>query len=268
MPFSKRHKSNPVPGRGCGRCSRNKEGVIVRNRQVEQLVRLTQACLTRYWQLDCEYVLQYLDRDVIWIGSAAHQFVEGREATAADLRRSMEEIQPCHLLHQAFLVAQNAGNACTIVGRYLTTTDDEVGYCLQAQQRCTVTWELGEAGPKIKCLHVSNPMGELKLAEGETFVNVLGQTTRKYIQDRLQGMACQDRLPVVEEGGNTCFLRPGEIVSVMAEGRSCVIHCLEGRTIRAKVGFSEFLHRVGPAFYRIHRSYAVNGTHLVCIRPY
>ena len=178
MPFSKRHKPNPVPGRGCGRCSRNKEGVIVRNRQVEQLVRLTQACLTRYWQLDCEYVLQYLDRDVIWIGSAAHQFVEGREATAADLRRSMEEIQPCHLLHQAFLVAQNTGNACTIVGRYLTTTDDEVGYCLQAQQRCTVTWELGEAGPKIKCLHVSNPMGELKLAEGETFVNVLGQTTR------------------------------------------------------------------------------------------
>ena len=268
MPFSKRHKPNPVPGRGCGRCARNKEGVIVRNRQVEQLVRLTQACLTRYWQLDCEYVLQYLDRDVIWIGSAAHQFVEGREATAADLRRSMEEIQPCHLLHQAFLVAQNAGNACTIVGRYLTTTDDEVGYCLQAQQRCTVTWELGEAGPKIKCLHVSNPMGELKLAEGETFVNVLGQTTRKYIQDRLQGMARQDRIPVVEEGGNTCFLRPGEIVSVMAEGRSCVIHCLEGRTIRAKVGFSEFLHRVGPAFYRIHRSYAVNGTHLVCIRPY
>ena len=54
----------------------------------------------------------------------------------------------------------------------------------------------------------------------------------------------------------------------MAEGRSCVIHCLEGRTIRAKVGFSEFLHRVGPGFYRIHRSYAVNGTHLVCIRPY
>ena len=111
-------------------------------------------------------------------------------------------------------------------------------------------------------------MGELKLAEGETFVNVLGQTTRKYIQDRLQGMARQDRLPVVEEGGNTCFLRPGEIVSVMAEGRSCVIHCLEGRTIRARVGFSEFLHRVGPGFYRIHRSYAVNGTHLVCIRPY
>ena len=73
---------------------------------------------------------------------------------------------------------------------------------------------------------------------------------------------------MVEEGGNTCFLRPGEIVSVMAEGRSCVIHCLEGRTVRTRVGFSEFLHRVGPAFYRIHRSYAVNGTHLVCIRPY
>ena len=69
----------------------------------------------------------------------------------------MEEIQPCHLLHQAFLVAQNAGNACTIVGRYLTTTDDEVGYCLQAQQRCTVTWELGEAGPKSSAFTSPTP---------------------------------------------------------------------------------------------------------------
>ena len=203
----------------------------MRNRQVEQLVRLTQACLTRYWQLDCEYVLQYLDRDVIWIGSAAQQFVQGREATAADLRRSMEEIQPCHLLHQAFLVAQNAGNACTIVGRYLTTTDDEVGYCLQAQQRCTVTWELGEAGPKIKCLHVSNPMGELKLAEGETFVNVLGQTTRKYIQDRLQGMARQDRLPVAEEGGE--HLLPAAWGNCLGDGGGAQLrHPLPGRADR------------------------------------
>ena len=194
-------QTEPCPGKGMRALPRNKEGVIVRNRQVEQLVRLTQACLTRYWQLDCEYVPQYLDRDVIWIGSAAHQFVEGREAAAADLRRSMEEIQSCHLPHQAFLVAQNAGNACTIVGRYLTTTDDEVGYCLQAQQRCTVTWELGEAGPKIKCLHVSNPMGELKLAEGETFVNVLGQTTRKYIQDRLQGWRARTASPWWRKGG-------------------------------------------------------------------
>ena len=72
---------------------------------------------------------------------------------------------------------------------------------------------------------------------------------------------------MVEEGGNTCFLRPGEIVSVMAEGQ--LRHPLPGRADRPdQSGVFRILHRVGPGFYRIHRSYAVNGTHLVCIRPY
>ena len=61
------------------------------------------------------------------MGAVQDQYKEGFEQSAEDLRRSLLELKPCHLLHQEFSVVQNVGNACTVAGRYLTTTDDEVG---------------------------------------------------------------------------------------------------------------------------------------------
>ena len=81
-------------------------------------------------------------------------------------------------------MVQNVGNACTVAGRYLTTTDDEVGYFLQVMQRCTFVWELVDGVPKIKHIHVSNPMGELRLADGELFPDALGQMSKQYWNDR------------------------------------------------------------------------------------
>lgn len=111
-------------------------------KMVQKLVDLTRECLARYWQLDAEYILSFCSPDVFWIGAIQSQFIEGFEACAEDLRRSVTEIKPCHLQQQEFFVAQNTGNACTIVGKYLVTTDETEEYFLQVQQRCTMTWEL------------------------------------------------------------------------------------------------------------------------------
>lgn len=108
---------------------------------LQEVIQLTQECLARYWQLDPEYALDYCDDNVTWIGSVQSQFMEGKDAVTQDFRSTMREIKPCHLLQQEFSVVQNVGNACTIMGRYLTTTDDSVEYFLQVQQRCTFVWE-------------------------------------------------------------------------------------------------------------------------------
>ncbi len=235
---------------------------------VQEAVTLTQECLTRYWQLDCEYVLGYCDRDVVWVGSLGNQFIEGWEATAADLRAAMAEIKPCHLLRQEFTVVQNVGSACTVVGRYLTTTDDEVGYFLQAQQRCTFTWELGKDGWRIKHIHVSNPMGELKISKGESFVNALGEMSKKYIRHRLSSQLSEERLVIADSLGTTHFIMPSEILYAMASGRSCILYPLSGGEIHARVSISAFLERVGAAFLVVHRSYAVNKAYISRIQPY
>lgn len=240
----------------------------MRKELIQEAIRLTQECLMRYWQLDCEYVLQYCDKDVVWIGSVGSQFIEGWDATAADLQAAMSEIKPCHLQRQEFTAVQNCGNACTVVGRYLTTTDDEVGYFLQAQQRCTFTWELVKGAWKIKHIHVSNPMGELKLSEGESFVNALGEMSKKYMRYRLSSLRSGKRLVIVDQMGTTHFMSPSEVLYVMACGRGSAIYTLSGQEIRANMSISDFLEAAGESFIVVHRSYAVNKGYISCIRQY
>lgn len=121
------------------------------NKQMlQEILELSQECLARFWQMDPEFVIRYFDKNIVWIGSAKSQYADTYEDAVKDFREIIQELKPCHLSHQEFTVAQNVGNACTIVGRYITTTDDNVGYFLQAQQRCTFVWEMKEGELKIK----------------------------------------------------------------------------------------------------------------------
>ena len=117
----------------------------------------------------------------MWTGALQSEFMEGKEAMTKDLHALKKEIKHCHMSRQEFLVVQNTGNVCTVAGRYLVTTDETEEYFLQAQQRCTCVWELIEGKPQIRHIHVSNPIGEMKVAEGEIFVNQMGKMAKKYL---------------------------------------------------------------------------------------
>lgn len=229
------------------------------NKQLQQdLIQLTQECLIHFWQLDCEFVLKYCDENVVWIGSAQSQFIKGYAETARDFRSIMKEIKPCHLLRQEFIVVQNSGNACSIVGRYYTTTDDDVEYFLQAQQRCSFTWELVNGEPKIKHMHVSNPMGELKLGEGERFPNASGKMAQKYWLEHLSIQQTENCMLVIDREGANHFLSRLEILYASAHGRNCEIYTLSGKVIKARMSISEFFRTAGECFSMTHRCYVVN----------
>lgn len=244
------------------------KGTTMNKQTLNDIISLTQECLTRFWQLDPEFVIGYFDKDIIWIGSAQSQFTEGYDDTVADFRGIMKELVPCHLLRQEFFVAQNVGNTCTVVGKYLTTTDDSVGYYLQVQQRCTFVWELDKGEKKIKHIHISNPMGELQLAEGEKVPNKLGQMSKKYWKYRLHSAQSKDRIVVTDKNDVTHFLIPSEIVYATANGRNCDIHTLSGRKIEARMSITDFLEKIGDGFSAVHRSYVVNNQYIARIHSY
>ena len=235
---------------------------------LQEMVRLTQECLARYWQLDAEFVIGHFDKDVLWVGAVQDQYKEGFEQSAEDLRRSLLELKPCHLLHQEFSVVQNVGNACTVAGRYLTTTDDEVGYFLQVMQRCTFVWELVDGVPKIKHIHVSNPMGELRLADGELFPDALGEMSKQYWNDRWRSVQGKKRIAVKDRDDVVHFLSPSEVLYVMADGRNSVIRTMSAETIRARPGRRKLLAELGEGFIAVHRSYALNSAYVSSIRKY
>lgn len=235
---------------------------------LQEVVQLTQECLARYWQLDPEYVLDYCDDNVVWVGSIQSQFMEGKDAVTQDFQNSMRELKPCHLLGQEFIIAQNTGNACTIVGRYLTTTDDEVEYFLQVQQRCTFVWEQTGDGLKIKHIHISNPMGELKVAEGKLFVNELGKMAGEYLMNHIRTMQEKKQIIVTDKNDIIHFLVLSEVVYVDANGRDCIIHTVQGEHINARMSITNFLAAAGENFISVHRSYVVNKTYISNIKKY
>ncbi len=235
---------------------------------LQDMIRLTQECLARYWQLDAEFVISYFDRHVLWVGATQDQYKEGFEAAAEDIRSIIPELKPCHMLHQEFSVVQNAGNACTVVGRYLTTTDDEVGYFFQVMQRCTFVWELVDGEPKIKHLHVSNPMGELQLADGELFPNALGEMSKQYWNERWKAFQEKRRITVKDREDVVHFLAPSEVLYVMADGRNSVVRTTSGEDIHARLGFRGLLAELGEEFITVHRSYAINSAYISSIRKY
>lgn len=232
-------------------------------KQLENIIQLTQESLKRYWQLDCHYVLSLCDKNVSWIGSIQSQFMQGYDAVQADFFHSMQEIKPCHLLNQEFHVTLNHGNSCVITGRYLVTTDESVGYYLQVQQRCTFAWEMIDKEPKIKHIHISNPMGELQVSGDESFVNTLGNMSKRYIQNKLENKT----IVIDDDNGSTRFIRLSEIIYATAEGKFTIIHTMT-QQIRAKISISDFSEMLSKNFITVHRSFVVNVDYIVELKRY
>ena len=70
---------------------------------VQEALELTRECLSRYWKLDPELVISCCAEDVLWTGALQKQFIVGKEATAEDLRGTMRDLKPCHLMNRSFL---------------------------------------------------------------------------------------------------------------------------------------------------------------------
>ena len=132
----------------------------------KECIRLTYEVLSRFWQRDSEFVLDYCADNVVWIGSLQEQFQVGIDGTRADLERCAKEIQPCHLIDAEYHAVAADSKICAVTGRYLTITDGTADFFLQVQQRCSFVWEKSDGGWRIKHMHVSNPHGRIEDCRG------------------------------------------------------------------------------------------------------
>lgn len=226
-------------------------------KQESEVIRLTQECLNRYWKLDMEYALEMMDDDVTWVGAEQQEFLHGIDAVRANFDELLLSLRSCHLLNQEFIVTQNCGKTCAVTGRYLVTTDDENEYFLQAQQRCTFIWELKKDKYKIKHIHVSNPMGELKIKKGERFVNTMGKMAKQYLENKINSVIDKSQITVNDINGATRFVYLTEIMYVYSDKNDTILHTIN-EEIRFRMRISEFSKQLNKNFIHVHRSYIIN----------
>lgn len=235
---------------------------------VENIIKLTQECLTRYWQRDCEFVLKHFDPDAVFIGSLEEQFICGLHGIAHELREAVKAIPPCHLIKQEYIAVQVSGRTCTVAGRFFTTTNKEADYFMQVQQRCTFTWEEIGGDYKIKQCHISTPLGEPQMEKGQIFPPLTGVVVGKYQEQWKKEQQKNVRIAVKDKKDVVHFLAPSDIVYVSASGRNSIIITITGYEIEARMSITEFMENADERFIMVHRSYVLNNRYISRIQKY
>ena len=209
-----------------------------------EAIDLTQRCLQEFWQQDASFVISCLAEDVVWIGAQKDEFLVGREAAENDLREAIKQVPPCVILNGEFYALGSGSRFCTVTARYLTSTAPSAEYFLQGQQRCTFVWEKTKEGMKIRHIHVSNPMGELQLAEGEFVPTTMGKLASGYLQNEIKRLSDRRRLNVIGENGSLQSIALADIMYVMAKGKDTHLVC-EDRNFLIKMSITELAEIAG-----------------------
>ena len=147
------------------------------------------------------------------------------------------------------MIAQNCGNACTIIGQY--ELDD--GRSVRSQS-CVCVWESTQNGKlTLKHIGISKP-DDIALPEPPAARNIT--------PDRRS-----PRIVITDRNDCTRFLYPQSILFATSDGRNTIIRC-SGDTINARMNITEFIAKSGNGFLPVHRCYVVNVEHIALIKPY
>ena len=233
-----------------------------------EAIQLTQECLHQFWhQQNADFVLSHLAEDIVWIGAQKDEFLVGREETERDLREAIKQVPPCVILNAEFFASGSKGTCCTVSARYLTSTAASADYFLQGQQRCTFVWEKTPQGMQIRHIHVSNPMGELKLAEGEIVPTTMGKLAQNYLQNQVKRLTDRRRLNIIGDSGSMHSVPFTEIMYVTAFGKDVILICND-REIVAKSGIAEIAKNANDILIPVHRSYLINPDYITSLERY
>lgn len=226
-------------------------------------VELTQTAITRFWQRDPEYVLSLCSDDVMWISPDQDRYMRGLDEVSADFRKAVHDIKSSHISHAQFSVAQNCGDACSVAGRYMVTTDEETGVFLQSHERCQFNWERKGGELRIVSIFVSWPRDQ-RVPDEKCRVDSINKVARRYLEARIAAQSDKRRLVFPDVNGPIRFVSLNEVLWVGAKRKHTIIHTVSG-DYEASIGLSEVERSLGPGFVRVHRSFIVNPSYVALI---
>lgn len=91
---------------------------------------LTQAILEQFWQQDTSLLLKYIDEDISLTDALNCDIIQGQQQVCNFIPTAISSIIKSTLTDKMFIIAQNCGSACTVIGKYtlspISDSDDMV----------------------------------------------------------------------------------------------------------------------------------------------
>ena len=163
-----------------------------------------------------------------------------------------------------FIIAQNCGSACTVIGKYTLTPISDSDDMVYMKQYCVFIWELSGLGElKLKHIGVTKPDSTPESFYGNAFNSALIPAGPALNQQNCSS----DRMIITDTDDCTRFIPRNDILYATSDGRNCQVCCFSG-IINARINISSFVEKAGGRFVLIHRCYAINLDHITLLKPY
>ena len=119
---------------------------------------LTQAILEQFWQQDTSLLLKYIDEDFSLTDALNNSIIQGQQQVCNFIPTAISGIIKSTLTDKMFIIAQNCGSACTIIGKYTLSPISDSDDMVYMKQYCVFIWELSGLGElKLKHIGVTKP---------------------------------------------------------------------------------------------------------------
>lgn len=135
---------------------------------------LTQAILEQFWQQDTSLLLKYIDEDFSLTDALNHSIIQGQQQVCNFIPTAISGIIKSTLTDKMFIIAQNCGSACTVIGKYTLSPISDSDDMVYMKQYCVFIWELSGLGElKLKHIGVTKPDSMSESVYGNAFNSAL-----------------------------------------------------------------------------------------------
>ena len=223
----------------------------------DEAIRLTSEFMDAFYNGDPNPVYAVASPDITWIGTQRGQFDIGFKEFHDDIEKILRDLTPSQLTNQRYLISQNNGCICTVIGTCHVVIVDHTGAAFEGEQRLVAIWRLEKDG--LKLVHLSNtiPIGEWAVTKDEQFPRKMSSFIREYINRQVKEKTAPGLLVVTDTEKSRHYLREPEIFSLESENKYTVIY-LKDTVIRTKELLKTFEPKLSSVFLRISRFNIIN----------
>lgn len=156
-----------------------------------EVIALTSFITHKYYcENDVESIISLLDRDVVWLGTAEHEYAAGLDTVAGIFRRFAGQVPKCDISGEEYSALPLGPDACMCAGRLWIATAPSTGISLRVHQRITTVFRQTEQGLRCCHIHVSNPYEEM-VDDDIGFPVKLARQSYQYLQEQIEAQKRQ-----------------------------------------------------------------------------
>lgn len=230
-----------------------------------EAIRLTSEFMEAFYSGNPDPVYAAAAPDITWIGAQRGQFDIGFKEFHDDIEKVLRDLSPSRLTNQRYLISQNNGCICTVIGTYHVVSVDHTGAAFDGEQRLVAVWRLEKDGLKLVHLSNTSPIGEWKVTKEEHFPLKMSSFVREYINRQIKEKTDPGLLIVTDTEKSRHCLREPEIFLLESENKYTAIY-LKDSVIRTKELLKTFEPKLSPVFLRISRFNIINMSKIASFR--